>query len=66
MAFCRSGQVVTVAPTRALRVEREGWGDDAVTLPDGSWTDLLGGGSWSGRVRLAELLDGGPALLVRA
>ncbi len=65
VAFCRSAAVVTVAPIRAALVERSGWGDDAVRLPDGAWTDLLGGGTWSGRVRLADLLPGGPALLVR-
>jgi len=66
VAFCRSGQVVTVAPTRAVLVERSGWGDDAVQLPDGAWCDLLGGGAWQGCVRLADLLAEGPALLVRA
>ena len=67
VAFCRSGEVVTVAPTRSLRVEREGWGDDAVTLPAGTWTDLLGGsGTHSGSTALATLLATGPALLVRA
>jgi (1->4)-alpha-D-glucan 1-alpha-D-glucosylmutase len=64
VAFCRSGEVVTVAPTRALLTER-GWGEDAVTLPDGAWRDLLGGGSYSGTVPLGTLLADGPALLVR-
>jgi len=66
VAFCRSDEVVTVAPTRALLVERSGWRDDAVTLPDGAWRDLLGGGVWDGAVPLAGLLATGPALLVRA
>ena len=35
VAYVRGGSVVTVAPTRALQVERSGWGDDAVELPDG-------------------------------
>ncbi len=48
LAFSRSGRVVTVAPTRALTVQRSGWGDDAVSLPDGSWTDRLGGGTCDG------------------
>ena len=58
LAFVRGGGLVTVAPIRALTVEREGWGSDAVTLPEGSWTDVLGGGSWSGTVPLVELLAG--------
>ena len=66
VAFARSGSVVTVAPTRALLVERDGWGEDAVALPDGTWRDALTGATRSGRVRLAELLDAEPvALLVR-
>ncbi len=66
VAFCRSGEVVTVAATRALLVERSGWGEDAVTLPEGEWRGVLDGGTWSGRVSLGELLAAGPALLVRA
>ncbi len=66
VAFARSGRIVTVAPTRALLVERDGWGEDAVALPEGTWTDALSGASRSGRVRLADLLDADPvALLVR-
>ena len=42
-------RVVTVAPTRALHVERTGWGDDAVELPAGSWTDVLTGATRDGR-----------------
>ena len=66
VAFARSGRVVTVAPTRALLVERDGWGADAIALPAGTWTDVLTGASRTGAVRLAELLDAEPvALLVR-
>jgi (1->4)-alpha-D-glucan 1-alpha-D-glucosylmutase len=66
LAFARSGQVVTVAPIRALDVERSGWGDDEVTLPEGSWQDALTGAE-VGSSRLAELLAQFPvALLVRA
>ena len=56
VGFVRSGQVVVVAPTRALAVEREGWRDDAVTLPDGTWRDALSGARFSGTVPLADLL----------
>jgi (1->4)-alpha-D-glucan 1-alpha-D-glucosylmutase len=66
VAFCRSGQVVTVACTRAVRVQREGWGDDTVALPEGTWRDLLGGGEHHGAAALeAVLADRGAALLVR-
>ena len=68
VAYVRGGQVVTVAPTRALQVERSGWGDDAVELPEGRWTDVVTGAARDGgRVRLADLLDGFPvAVLLRA
>ena len=68
VAFSRGGALVTVAPTRALLVERTGWGEDAVVLPEGGWTDVLGGGAYAGgTVRLAELLASFPvAVLVRS
>ena len=67
VAFARGGALVTVAPTRALTVERTGWGQDAVVLPEGRWTDVLGGASHEGgRVRLADLLAAFPvAVLLR-
>ena len=68
VGFVRGGQVVTVAPTRALLVERHGWGDDAVELPAGRWTDVLTGAERDGGfVRLADLLADFPvAVLLRA
>ncbi|MCW2777376.1 MAG: malto-oligosyltrehalose synthase [Frankiales bacterium] len=66
VAFARSGAVVTVACTRAIAVQRDGWGDDVVALPGGTWRDLLGGGDHTGSARLADVLaDRGAALLVQ-
>jgi (1->4)-alpha-D-glucan 1-alpha-D-glucosylmutase len=65
VGFVRGDRVVTVAPTRALAVERTGWRDDAVALPDGSWTDVVTGASRTGTVRLADLLDGFPVAVLR-
>ena len=66
IGFVRGGQVVTVAPTRALTLERTGWGDDVVGLPDGVWRDVVTGVERSGTVPLGELLDGFPvAVLAR-
>jgi (1->4)-alpha-D-glucan 1-alpha-D-glucosylmutase len=66
VGFVRSGAVVTVVPTRAVETVREGWADDAVTLPDGTWTCALTGAQRSGRVPLGELLADLPvALLTR-
>ncbi|HWH28005.1 MAG TPA: malto-oligosyltrehalose synthase, partial [Mycobacteriales bacterium] len=68
VAFVRGDAVVTVAPVRAVAVERSGWGDDAVDLPRGGWRDVLTGATRDGgRTRLAELLDRFPvAVLVSA
>jgi (1->4)-alpha-D-glucan 1-alpha-D-glucosylmutase len=65
VGFVRGDRVVTVAPTRALTVERTGWGEEAVTLPDGSWVDVVTGAARTGTVRLAELLDGFPVAVLR-
>ena len=68
LAFTRSEQVAVVVPLRSVSVERHGWGEESVTLPQGRWRDLLSGPTWAGGpVRLADLLAGFPvALLVRA
>ena len=67
LAFARSGRAVTVVPIRAVQTTAHGWGDEAVTLPDGAWRNILTGGSTAGGVRsVAEVLAGFPvALLVR-
>ncbi len=65
VAFVRGDAVVTVVPIRALQVERDGWGDDDVDLPDGGWQDVLTGVERSGRVRLADLLADFPVAVLR-
>jgi (1->4)-alpha-D-glucan 1-alpha-D-glucosylmutase len=65
IGFVRGGQVATVAPLRALQVQRTGWGDDAVELPAGSWRDVLTGAARSGRMPLAELLADFPVAVLR-
>ncbi|TAL13459.1 MAG: hypothetical protein EPN99_15260 [Frankiales bacterium] len=57
---------MTVAPTRALQLERTGWGDDAVQLPAGRWEDVLTGSSWDGgRQPLGTLLRDFPVAVLR-
>jgi (1->4)-alpha-D-glucan 1-alpha-D-glucosylmutase len=66
VAFARAGRVVTVAPTRALQVERTGWADDVVQLPAGSWVDVLTGGESAGGPQpLAALLRDFPVAVLR-
>ncbi len=64
----RRGDDVLVAVTRwTVRLEQTGWGDTAVELPDGLWTDALTGAVVAGRVQAVELFAELPvALLERA
>jgi (1->4)-alpha-D-glucan 1-alpha-D-glucosylmutase len=59
------GDVVTVAPVRALQVQTAGWGDDRVTLPDGHWQDVLTGAARTGEVGLQQLLADFPVSVLR-
>jgi (1->4)-alpha-D-glucan 1-alpha-D-glucosylmutase len=44
--------------------EAGGWRGTQLALPDGSWTDLLTHRTYSGKVRLEELLDHNPVGLL--
>ncbi|WP_228984192.1 malto-oligosyltrehalose synthase [Streptomyces sp. DH12] len=68
VAFVRSDRVVTAVTRLSLRLaERGGWGDTALTLPEGRWADGLGGSRVveGGRpVPLAELFAERPVALL--
>ena len=65
VAFTYAGRV-TVVPRLAVRVERDGWGDTAVDLPDGEWKNL-DGCCYSAAARISDILDGFPvAVMERA
>jgi (1->4)-alpha-D-glucan 1-alpha-D-glucosylmutase len=66
VAYVRGGRVAVIVPRLVMGL-RHGWGDTTVTLPEGRWTDALGGSTADvGPVSLAALLSGFPvALLVR-
>ena len=65
-AFDR-GCALTLATRLPVGLEAAGgWGETSLVLPDGQWKDALTGGSFSGTVRVGEVLDLLPvALLVR-
>ncbi|PRH79119.1 malto-oligosyltrehalose synthase [Streptomyces solincola] len=71
LAFGRGGRTVTAVTRLALRLEEGGgWAGTTLTLPEGRWSDALGGGrefTGGGPVDLAELFADRPvALLSRA
>jgi (1->4)-alpha-D-glucan 1-alpha-D-glucosylmutase len=67
VGYLRAGRLATVAPIRAVAVERTGWGEDSVELSTGDWQDVLTGHERAGgHHRLADLLDDFPvAVLLR-
>ena len=66
VAFARGQQVAVVAPRLVLGLAGA-WGDTAVTLPPGRWTDVLGGAEVEGGgVDLASLLVRFPVALLVA
>lgn len=64
-AFTRGEGLIAAVPR--LGVHAEGWRETRLPLPDGSWRDILGGGTFQGAVLLRELWAAFPiALLTRA
>jgi (1->4)-alpha-D-glucan 1-alpha-D-glucosylmutase len=59
-------QVIAATTRHSLRLAETGWGDAALDLPPGTWTDRLTGHTFTSRVRLEKLFTRLPvALLVR-
>jgi (1->4)-alpha-D-glucan 1-alpha-D-glucosylmutase len=63
VAYERGSGVVVVVPRLGRRIAG-GWAGTRLVLPDGSWCDLLGGGTWHGDVDLDELLSTWPVALL--
>jgi (1->4)-alpha-D-glucan 1-alpha-D-glucosylmutase len=67
VAFLRGDDVLTAVTRHTVRLSETGWGDTTLELPEGTWTDRIGGGRFSGAVLAVELFAGLPvALLERA
>ncbi|GGO83577.1 malto-oligosyltrehalose synthase [Nonomuraea cavernae] len=65
IAFARGEDAVAVATRLPVGLaRRSGWGDTTLTLPAGSWRDLLTGELHAGRVALSHLLDRHPVALL--
>ena len=64
VAFMR-GEDVVVAVTRwTIRLDETGWGDTVLALPDGVWTDHIGGRRFSGPAAAADLFAELPVVLL--
>ncbi|MFY9807573.1 MAG: malto-oligosyltrehalose synthase [Pseudonocardiaceae bacterium] len=66
VAFTRDGVVAVATRLPVGLAARGGWGETALQLPDGSWTDAFTGLSVHGDVRLSELLARYPVALLLA
>jgi (1->4)-alpha-D-glucan 1-alpha-D-glucosylmutase len=64
VAFRRGNEVLVAVTRWTVRLEQSGWGDTAVTLPDGSWTNVLTGAVVSGTLPAAELFAELPVALL--
>jgi len=64
VAFVRGGRVATVVPRWTL-LRREGPERTSIRLPEGQWTDVLGGESFQGEVSCRELWARFPVALLR-
>ena len=64
LAFDRGGAVTVVTRLPVGLAARGGWGDTALRLPTGSWTEQLTGRSFTGHVLLADLLGELPVALL--
>jgi (1->4)-alpha-D-glucan 1-alpha-D-glucosylmutase len=64
VAFLRGGDVLAAVSRYTVRLSETGWGDTALVLPDGVWTDRISGDRYSGTVLAEELLATMPVALL--
>ena len=64
VAFLRGDDVLAAATRHSVLLTETGWGETSLALPEGSWTDRIGGGRFSGRVLAAELFADLPVVLL--
>ena len=64
VAFMRGGNALTAVRRHTVRLAETGWGDTVLPLPEGSWIDRIGGGTFSGTVTPGELFAALPVALL--
>jgi (1->4)-alpha-D-glucan 1-alpha-D-glucosylmutase len=63
-AFMRGDDVLVAVTRHTVRLSETGWGDTALTLPDGAWFDGIGAARFGGRVPAVELFANMPVALL--
>jgi (1->4)-alpha-D-glucan 1-alpha-D-glucosylmutase len=64
VAFLRGDDVLTAVSRHTVLLSEIGWGNTAVVLPDGQWTDRISGAGFSGQVLAVELFAELPVALL--
>jgi (1->4)-alpha-D-glucan 1-alpha-D-glucosylmutase len=64
VAFRRADDVLVAVTRWTVRLHDTGWGDTALPLPDGSWTDTLTGAVFGGKTSTAQLFTELPVVLL--
>ncbi|MBO0676386.1 malto-oligosyltrehalose synthase [Mycolicibacterium sp. S2-37] len=64
LAFQRGQDVIAAASRHTVGLTESGWGDTALTLPPGDWTDRITGRRVSGAVAAADLFAELPVALL--
>jgi (1->4)-alpha-D-glucan 1-alpha-D-glucosylmutase len=64
VAFVRGDDVLVAVSRWTVQLDQSGWGDTAVEVPDGTWTDTLTGATVSGATPAAELFAQLPVALL--
>ena len=64
VAFMRGEDVLAAVTRWTVRLAETGWGDTVLALPDGVWTDRIGGGRFSGPAAAADLFAELPVVLL--
>ncbi|UQX09790.1 malto-oligosyltrehalose synthase [Candidatus Mycobacterium methanotrophicum] len=64
VAFMRGDDVLVAATRWTVRLEQSGWGDTAVPIPAGGWSDTLTGATIAGAAPAAELFAELPVALL--
>jgi (1->4)-alpha-D-glucan 1-alpha-D-glucosylmutase len=64
VAFLRGDDVLVAVSRWTVRLDDTGWGDTALQLPDGTWTDRLTGRRFEGPIDVADLYADLPVALL--